>query len=70
MKDKNTLLPGTRIKFIRDITEAANEEHPDIIFAKEGDMGKIVSIGSCWEGYVVKWDAPFGASLDIDFIPI
>jgi hypothetical protein len=60
---------GTKIKFLKDLTERANEDHPDIIFAEKDDTGEIISYDA-WEGYLVKWDkwdAPFGAQLNIDF---
>lgn len=59
------LLPiGTRIRFTKTLTEPANEDHPGIVFAKEGDLGRITGHGTL-EGYWATWDhwkAAFGVS--------
>ena len=67
-----SLLPiGTRIRFVERLDAAANEDHPDIVYAKKGETGEIVGHG-CKEGYWVKtdhWPARFGASRE-EFEPL
>lgn len=61
---------GTKIKFIKTLTEGANDEHPGCLFATDGETGIIVSHNAS-EGYMVKtdsYDAPFGASYGDEFI--
>lgn len=55
---------GTRIRFLKTLTEPAGEDHPGRIYAEKGDLGTITGHG-CREGYWVKWDRwkhPFGCS--------
>ncbi len=47
---------GMRIKFRRDLTANATEEHPAFIYARKGEGGRITRVGGCWEGFWVKWD--------------
>lgn len=54
---------GTKIRFTRTLTSAANEEHPALEYAHHGETGEITEVGGCWEGYWVKtdgWPNPFG----------
>lgn len=60
---------GTRIRFLRTLTESPCEDHPGLIFARKGDGGEVTGHG-CPEGHWVKWDnwhAPFGAVLGEEF---
>ena len=60
---------GTRIRFVRTLEAAANEESPACLYANEGEEGEVTGHG-CWEGHWVKrdaWPAPFGAQLSKDF---
>lgn len=66
MKISNLLPVGTRIRFVKDLDEGPNEEHPAITYALRGELGEITGHGTK-EGYWVKrdsWPAPFGASAD------
>ena len=47
---------GMRIRFLRDLTCEATGEHPAYIYARKGEGGRITKAGTCWEGYMVKWD--------------
>lgn len=70
--EKIALPIGTRIKFLKDLTEGANGEHPALLFAKKGDGGEVIGHG-CREGHWVKWDKwpeKFGAELGTDFIEV
>jgi hypothetical protein len=54
---------GTKIRFKRTLTSAANEEHPALEYAAKDETGEITKVGGCWEGYWVKtdsWPNPFG----------
>lgn len=53
--DRQLLPVGTRIRFTKTLTEPANEDHPDIVFAKAGDFGVITGHGTK-EGYWAKWE--------------
>lgn len=57
---------GTRIRFLKQLTAPANEDHPDLIFANKGEIGEITSHGSPVGYYGVKRDGwpAFGASRD------
>lgn len=58
---------GTRIRFKKTLTAVANEDHPDIQYARKGETGEITRIGGCRERFWVKtdnWKAPFGATSD------
>jgi len=64
---------GTRIKFVRELSDGPSEESPGNLYAYKNEEGEIISIGECWEGFMVKrdsWPAPFGAQLQKDFVPI
>lgn len=56
---------GTRVRFTRTLTSAADEFSPGNLYAKKGELGTITGHGAP-EGYWVKWDgwmhAAFGAS--------
>lgn len=71
MTDKELLPIGTRIRFVKEISEGASEEHPPLLYAPKEGLGVITGHG-CREGYWVKWEAwpkPFGASRE-EFEPI
>lgn len=58
--------PGDRIRFTRTLIEPADGDHPDLLYAKEGEFGSIVSFGTCSEGFMVQTDSlptSFGASI-------
>ncbi len=53
---------GTRIRFLKDLTEAPDEDRPWIQYAAKGELGTIAGHGTS-EGYWAKadsWDKPFG----------
>lgn len=58
------MLPvGTRIRFTKELTASACEDHPNLLYARAGELGEITGHG-CREGYWVKtddWQTPFGA---------
>jgi hypothetical protein len=59
-----TLPIGTRIKFRKTLTEPACGDHPALLYAREGETGKITRHGAP-EGYWVKtdnWPNAFGAA--------
>lgn len=63
---------GTRIRFLRDISQGPTEETPPFTFARKGDLGTVEENKyGCHEGHMVKWDnwqhAAFGAKLGEDF---
>jgi hypothetical protein len=59
---------GTRIRFIKTLTEDANEDRPPCVFAHKGDLGTIVEGQyKCKEGQwatVDSWPNPFGVNID------
>lgn len=59
------MLPtGTRIRFTKELTDSACEDHPNLLYARAGELGEITGHG-CREGYWVKtdnWPTPFGAA--------
>lgn len=62
---------GTRIRFVKTLEAAANEDHPDIIYAFKGEPGRVVGYGAS-EGYWVEVDnhgRRFGASRE-EFVVI
>lgn len=66
METKFNLPVGTRIRFIKHLTEPACGDHPAREFARIGDLGEITGHDTK-EGYWVKrdvWPSPFGASPD------
>jgi hypothetical protein len=68
-QEQGKLPIGTRIRFIKRLDAAANEEHPDIVYAKCGETGEITGHND-FEGYMVKtdhWPAHFGAALGAEF---
>lgn len=59
---------GNRIRFLKTLDARATEDHPDIVYAKKGELGTITGYGTK-EGYWVKtdnWPSAFGAS-DTEF---
>lgn len=57
---------GTRIRFLRDLIEDADGDHPALLYAKRGELGTITGHGTP-EGYWAKlgsWPNAFGASRD------
>lgn len=66
MTEEMNLPVGTRIRFTKNLTEPAGDEHPGRLYAEKGSLGEITGHGTR-EGYWVKWDHwphPFGASRD------
>jgi hypothetical protein len=60
----------TRIIFLKTLDAPANEDHPYIIYAEEGETGEIVKEGGCPEGAMVKtdrWPHAFGATEGVEF---
>ena len=54
---------GSRIRFLKELTEGPCGDHPALLYAKEGELGSVVSY-RCSEGYWVKtdgWPNSFGA---------
>jgi len=70
-QSENKVLPvGTKIKFLKDLTEGPCEDHPGCIFAREGEFGEVTG-HDCSEGHMVKWDAwpnSFGAFYGNEFV--
>ena len=67
---KTKRLPvGTKVKFIKDLIEPANEEHPSLLFAVKYQAA-IVNGYCCHEGHMVQVEGrpPFGASYGTEFI--
>lgn len=62
---------GTRIRFLKTLTEGPTEDHPGRLYASKGDLGTVVDDFPCSEGHCVKWDgwphAAFGATLGVEF---
>lgn len=65
LADAVFMLPvGTRIKFLKTLTEPACGDHPALLYATEGEAGVVTKHGAR-EGYWVKadnWPNAFGAS--------
>ena len=60
------ILSNTKIRFTKTLAEAANGDHPDILYAKKGEIGILIGTGS-YEGYWVTSETmptQFGASED------
>lgn len=59
------MLPvGTPVRFTKDLTALACDDHPALLYARVGEIGEITGHG-CREGYWVKtdnWPTPFGAA--------
>lgn len=68
MSDKLPI--GTRIRFVKDLTEDATGDHPAFIYAERNTFGVIVGYNQR-EGYNVLWDGfttnHFGAELGAEF---
>ena len=61
---------GTKITFVKNLTEPATGDHPASLFAKKGEHGEITGYND-FEGYNVKvngWPYSFGAVLKEEFI--
>ena len=63
---------GTRIRFLRELSQGPTGETPPFLFAPKDGLGTVVEDKyGCWEGHMVKWDgwpkAGFGAQLGVDF---
>lgn len=57
---------GTRIRFTRRLDCGPTGDHPGFLYARRGELGRIVGHGT-QEGYWVvadSWPAKFGASED------
>lgn len=57
---------GSRIRFVRTLTQPPSGDHPTLLYAYAGEMGTIVG-HDCMEGYQVKtdnWHQWFGAHRD------
>lgn len=71
MTEKKLLPVGTRIRFLRDIFEDANGDHPTFTLSKKGEQGTVTKHGQYWDHYVTwdKWtSAAFGAEYGVDFM--
>lgn len=66
-----SLPPGTRIRFLKTLTEPATGDHPLLVYAKAGELGTIVEGRPCSEGHWAIWDgwqkASFGAVHGTEF---
>lgn len=54
---------GTRIRFVATLSESATGDHPDLLYANNGETGEITGHND-FEGYMVKtdsWPHSFGA---------
>jgi len=62
---------GTRIRFLRELSQGPAGDTPAFLFAPKGGLGTVVEDPrGCWEGHMVKWDGfhrPFGAQLGVEF---
>ena len=76
--NKINMKSGDRIVFLKDITENANGDHPDYIFAKKEQFGTLSEqrksdLNGAYsnEWWSVYWDgwknASFAAQVNIDF---
>jgi hypothetical protein len=55
---------GAKIRFLKLLDCGPTEEHPAYVYAEKGELGEIVEIGGCREGFWVKTDSwlhKFGA---------
>lgn len=70
---KKKLPIGTRVRFVQDVMEEADGDHPDICLARKGDVGKVTGHND-WQGHYVAVDtAPsyvFGATYVDDFVKL
>lgn len=63
---------GQRIRFPYEISCGPTDEHPALLFAKQGQLGRITAVGDCSEGYRATWDGwptPFGIARN-EFEPV
>jgi len=54
---------GDRIRFTKTLDCPASEDHPYMVYALRGQLGRITQIGGCEEGYWAVadgWSVPFG----------
>ena len=67
---ENKVPVGTRIKFVKTLTEQASGDHPKLIYAEAGDLGYVVGYND-FEGYMVSWDKwpqPFGSLISKEWV--
>ncbi len=61
------LLPvGTRIRFLRQLTEDACGDHPEFLLASKGELGTVVSNSGKFHRYSVIADHWPSASFGVD----
>lgn len=62
---ENKIKVGDKVRFKRDLIEIADEHATDTIFAMEGQIGQVVEVGGCEEGFWVEVDGKrFGSNED------
>jgi hypothetical protein len=57
---------GTRIRFTHAVTSPANEDHPDLCYARTGETGAVTGYSKHWD-YLVRTDShasSFGVNRD------
>lgn len=72
MSESKRLPIGQRIRFVATLTCAPSEDAPALIFARKGDLGRVVG-HDCREGHRVVWDRwpePFGAIHGAEFVAV
>ena len=58
---------GDKIRFTKTLDAPASGDRPAIVYAYQGQFGRITNIGGCQEGYwavAEGWVASFGVSAD------
>lgn len=68
----NRLDVGTKIRFIKTLTEPACGDHPGLLYAYENETGKVLG-HDVREGHWVITDSctsPFGAILGEEFVKL
>jgi hypothetical protein len=74
MKVDEKLPVGTRIRFLRELSQGPTESTPPFLFAPKDGLGTVCKDKyGCWEGHMVTWDGcrhAFGAVLGTDFEPV
>ena len=62
---------GTRVRFLREVSQGPTEEAPPLLFAPKDGLGTVSEDKyGCWEGHMVRWDGwphALGARLGVDF---
>jgi len=61
---------GDKIRFLKELTQDANEETPAFLFARKNEFGIIIALPKASGRYSVKWDGwiePFYAEIDTEF---